>query len=236
MRIFSYALSTIFMIVPVLAIAGAKQEYSGIRSCTKCHVVHGESWAATEHANAFESLKPGVKAKAKIKAELDPSKNYTEDKDCLGCHTTGFGEATGYQIGMPPGGNKALGTVGCETCHGAGIKYRKKHRKAVKRMNLTYKSTPRKVLVETGQNFDYKRECSKCHLAYEGSPFKEAKPPYTPFTPNVDAKYLFDFDQSVKNFKSMHEHYKLEGIFEGEPVPPIRMEFQKTAKELPQRK
>ena len=31
--------------------------------------------------------------------------------------------------------------------------------------------------------------------------------------------------------KAMHEHFKLRGVYEGEPVPKFRAEFQKKAKE-----
>jgi hypothetical protein len=68
-------------------------------------------------------------------------------------------------------------------------------------------------------------------LNYEGSPWKGAKEPYTPFTPKVDAKFKFEFEKAIKEKKAMHEHFKLKGAFEGEPVPKIRTEFQKTAKE-----
>ena len=31
--------------------------------------------------------------------------------------------------------------------------------------------------------------------------------------------------------KALHEHFKLRGVYEGEPIPKVRAEFQKTAKE-----
>ena len=73
-------------------------------------------------------------------------------------------------------------------------------------------------------------------MNYEGSSWKGAKEPYTPFTPKVDPKYKFDFEKMVKESgkdkdKGMHEHFKLRGVYDGEPVPKIRAEFQKKAKE-----
>lgn len=213
------------------AVSAADASYAGVKTCTKCHYDHGQSWAATAHARTFESLKPEVKTDAKKRVKLDPSRDYTKDKDCLGCHTTGFGRAGGYQVGAEPGGAEALGSVGCESCHGAGSGYRDLHSKADKRLKETSESTPRKVLVSAGQNFDYARACAGCHLNYQGSPYKGAKPPYLPFTPAVDTKYRFEFDEAVRS-EALHEHYKLKGAFTGDPVPPIRAEFQKTAKEI----
>ena len=203
-----------------------------MKVCAKCHEFQAESWSGTAHAKAFESLKAGVKAEEKKKAKLDPAKDYTGDKECVGCHTTGFGTRSGYALGMKAGGEMALEKVGCETCHGAGSDYRDAHGEAEKTMKRTSKSTPRKTLVAQGENFDYEGACAVCHMNYQGSPHKGAKKPFTPFTPAVDAKYKFEFGKAILS-KAMHEHYKLKGVYSGEPVPAVRAELQKNAKELP---
>ena len=82
-----------------------------------------------------------------------------------------------------------------------------------------------------GQDFQFEEACAACHLNYEGSPWKGAKAPYTPFTPTVDPKYTFNFDKMVKDVKAMHEHYKLDGTFVGEPKFKYHDEFQASAKE-----
>jgi hypothetical protein len=233
MRFLFCILSTLTLVATVPATAAGAASHVGVKTCTKCHDVHGESWAATAHAKAFESLQSGTKAEVKKKAKLDASKDYTKDKDCLGCHSTGFGQPGGYEIGTAPGGAKALGSVGCESCHGAGGGYRDEHSKAEKKFKKTSEATPRKTLVAAGQNFDYERACATCHLNYEGSPYKHAKRPYTPFTPAVDPKYRFDFNKAMRS-KALHEHYKLKGVYAGDPVPSMRAEFQKSAKELPE--
>ena len=46
-----------------------------------------------------------------------------------------------------------------------------------------------------------------------------------------DAKYTFNFDKMVKDVKAMHEHYKLDGSFTGEPKFKYHDEFQANAKE-----
>lgn len=206
--------------------------YRGFRVCAKCHEDQGGSWRTTAHAKAFDSLKPNMKSAAKTKARLDPAKDYTQDKDCLGCHTTGFGEPGGYRAGADPDEMKTLVGVTCEACHGAGGRYRQLHGDAGDRLKKSGETTDRSALVEGGQNFDYEKACSRCHLNYEGSP--GARPPHTPFTPAIDAKYRFDFHKSVmagdKN-NPVHTHFKLRGVFKGGSVPAIRAELQKNAQE-----
>ncbi|MBI4741380.1 MAG: cytochrome C554 [Betaproteobacteria bacterium] len=227
---------TLLCVLGAVALSGAANaapEYVGVKVCTKCHEAQGESWAGTSHAKALDSLKPNVKAEEKKKARLDPAKDYTKDKDCVGCHSTGFGLAGGHAVGKEPGGAAALGTVGCESCHGPGGVYRDQHSKAEKKLKQTSEATPRKTLVADGQNFDYEKACATCHLNFKGSPHKAAKAPFTPFTPDVDAKYKFEFGKAVKA-QALHEHYKLKGVFTGDPLPAVRAEFQKNAKEIPE--
>jgi hypothetical protein len=212
--------------------AAAAPTYVGVKVCTKCHSYHGDSWAETAHAKAFESLKANTKAEEKKKAKLDPAKDYTKDKDCVGCHSTGFGKPGGYALGKEPGGAEQLGSVGCEACHGPGSDYRDEHGTAEKKLLKTSQTTPRKLIVGKGQNFDYEKACATCHLNFQGSPLKTAKAPFTPFTSGVDAKYSFEYDKAVRT-KALHEHYKLKGAFVGEPVPKVRADFQKTAKDIP---
>lgn len=231
MRILSYVLC-------VVALTGSASpafaaEFIGVKACTKCHDVQGESWAETAHAKAFNSLKANAKPEEKKKAKLDPAKDYTKDKDCVGCHSTGFGQAGGFAVGGEIGGQKQLGAVGCESCHGAGGGFRDEHGKAEHKLKREGQTTPRKTLVAAGQNFDYEKACAACHLNYQGSPHKDAKAPFTPFTPAVDAKYKFEFGKAVRS-KALHEHYKLRGVFDGDPVPAVRAEFQKNAKEIPE--
>lgn len=222
----------------VFAATGAKAaegpEYVGWRTCSKCHDQQGASWRESGHAKAFESLKPNVKEEAKRNAGLDPAKDYTQDKNCVGCHVTGFGHASGYRIGMDANEARVLVGVGCESCHGAGGDYRREHAAAADKLKTTGESTDRNVLVEAKQNFDYEKACARCHLNYEGSQWAETTLPLSPFTPTVDPKYHFDFDKAVRDTgekKAVHTHYRLRGVFTGGSVPAIRAEIQKTAKE-----
>ena len=61
-------------------------DFEGRKKCSSCHKSQAKSWAETAHAKAMESLKPGERKEAKEKAGLDPDLDYTEDKDCVGCH------------------------------------------------------------------------------------------------------------------------------------------------------
>ena len=221
----------VIALLPASTALAAKGKFEGYKKCGGCHKSQKDSWLDTAHAKAFESLKPNVEVDAKKKAKLDPVKDYTQEKDCVGCHTIGFGEKGGYTVGMTENKAKFLFGVGCEDCHGPGSLYRKEHSKAGDQFKKTQKATERKALVEAGENFDYEAACARCHLNYEGSPWAGAKAPYTPFTPKVDAKYKFDFEKGVRNNKAMHEHFKLKGVFDGEPVVKMRAEFQKTAKD-----
>jgi hypothetical protein len=96
--------------------------YVGANKCKACHIKQYKAWNKTSMATSFENLKPGIKAEEKKKAGIDPDKDYTADKNCLRCHTTGFGK---------PGGFKSLEetpklvNVQCEECHGPGAEYSK---------------------------------------------------------------------------------------------------------------
>lgn len=102
------------------------------KGCKSCHYKEWKSWKNTKMAKAFEALKPGMNAETKLKFNLDPRKDYTEDPNCLVCHTTGFGLPGGYQIPRGAGykvrealKQTAGGT--CEVCHGPGSKYAPVH-------------------------------------------------------------------------------------------------------------
>lgn len=207
--------------------AAGEFAYEGHRKCGSCHRSQSDSWKETAHAKAFESLAPDRKAEAKRKAGLDPAKDYRQDAQCLGCHTTGYGKDGGHDPKEP---SEYLLGVTCESCHGPGAQYRLMHRKAGDRFERGGKTAERAELAELGQEFAFRDRCNACHMNYQGSPWPHAKPPYTPFTPRVDARYAFGFDKAVRDDKAMHGHFRLEGTFTGDPVAPFHAEFQAAAK------
>jgi len=219
------------------AAAAAAEEFEGVGVCRKCHLDQAEAWTRTAHAKAYESLRAKAKAAEKVAARLDPDRDYTREAECLECHTTGFGKPGGYRIDMTAGDARQYVGVGCESCHGAGSAFRKEHGSADDVLKSRGETTPRDRLVRAGQNFDYEAACAACHLNFLGSSLLGARaprPPFTPFTPEIGAKYAFSYRSAV--FRSgkgagVHEHFRLKGVFVGEPVPAIREEIQRNARE-----
>ena len=230
-----FALATLLFAGFLPGVTVAQQaEYLGFRACTKCHDSQGETWRSSAHAKAFDSLKPNAKSEAKTKAKLDPKKDYTQDNNCVGCHVTGYGEPGGFASSASLDDMKTLVGVTCESCHGAGGKYRNLHGEGGDRLKKQGENSERKPLVDAGQNFDMEKACARCHLNYEGSPKHVAKAPFTPFSPAVDSKYQFDYLKSVTaagKSKPVHTHFKLRGVFKGDPVPAIRATLQEDAPE-----
>jgi len=76
--------------------------YVGTDKCLACHETAAAVWAKSAHAHAFVTLMDR-------KADADPK--------CIGCHTVGFGDPSGYRREF---GADKLVDVGCECCHGPG--------------------------------------------------------------------------------------------------------------------
>lgn len=177
------------------ALAGDQPQYSyvGNKKCKKCHIKQYKSWEKTRMAKAFSILVPGEHKEAKEKYNVDVNKDFTQDTECLPCHTVGFQKPGGYAI-PDPNNKKALRTakklrgVGCECCHGPGSAY-------VKVMEEIQKSK-RKYDVEeqyaAGLVKISKDTCIACH--------NERSPTVNPGDP-------FDFEQ--RKDKGTHEHLPL---------------------------
>ena len=111
--------------------------YISANTCKSCHEQEYHQWSATRHAFAYQTL---------IKKEryFDPN--------CVSCHTTGFGYATGFQIGDQ---DSTLKGVQCETCHGPG----KQHA-----------GNPKKTNIRSGKDTSL---CLQCHDAEHSPGFAE---------------------------------------------------------------
>jgi hypothetical protein len=160
-------------------------KYIGAKKCKACHMKQYKSWKKTKMATSFENLKPGVKAEAKKKAGLDPDKDYTNDPDCLRCHTTGYGKPGGFKsIEETP----KLANVQCEACHGPGSEFKK-----IMKKNKKFKLEEVKAagLIIPSEN---EQGCLECHGG--DSPFNE----------KLDPKYKFVFKERLKK---THKHFPL---------------------------
>ena len=97
----------------------AQNKYVGAAKCKMCHMSKGKqypNWSESKHAKAFESLKGEAAMKiAKEKGIANPS----TDAKCLKCHAT----ASAIDASLN-GGIKNEEGVSCESCHGAGEKYK----------------------------------------------------------------------------------------------------------------
>jgi Zn-finger protein len=135
---------TMVMILVLMGLVWAQDfEYVGAKGCKACHSSSKKGaqykvWAASAHANAFETLK--TEEAAKIAKEKGLEVPAYEAGECLSCHTTGYGKG-GYEVKDEEFWNpaeddkagkkavkrmKGLQAVSCEACHGPGSGYKKK--------------------------------------------------------------------------------------------------------------
>lgn len=143
----------------------AQKKFVGVKTCGVCHkkTKQGEQlkiWQNSAHANAFKTLQ--TTEADKIATEKGFKTKAVETPECLKCHTTGYGKKTSLFNKK----FKVENGVQCETCHGAGSKYKSKkimkdHDKSVAAGMTEYTN---KAAIE--------KQCRFCHN--EDSPtFKE---------------------------------------------------------------
>lgn len=148
--------------------AEAEPGYVGTAGC-KCHKLEIADWEISRHnKKLFDLLKPGKKRVEKKKADLDPDKDYTTDKKCLKCHTTGYEKSGGFvDLATTPD----LIGVGCEMCHGPGSEYRNLH----KRAKPPFTKAEANALAQVYSSDD-KEVCNKCHSSKDRLHAKDRKP------------------------------------------------------------
>jgi hypothetical protein len=130
----------------------ADQTYTGSKVCASCHFDQFMSWKKDKHSQAFTIL----------------TAKYQKDAKCLKCHTTGFGEATGYKAAA----DTALAGVTCEVCHGPGSK----HEEVAKPFAQVKKLSPEqeKAVRDSIWKILPGNKCIECHTV------KAHKPSETP--------------------------------------------------------
>jgi hypothetical protein len=121
------------------------QTYTGAKRCASCHLKQFMNWKKTKHAKeAWESV----------------AAKYRADPECIKCHTTGYGAATGFK---DEASTPNLVGTSCEACHGPGSKHEEIAKKYANKKTLapeedkevrgsTYKILPQNV-------------CIRCHIA-----------------------------------------------------------------------
>ncbi|MCF6355262.1 MAG: cytochrome c family protein [Candidatus Polarisedimenticolaceae bacterium] len=188
------ALSIVLFLMMTVQAVAAKPKYIGVEKCASCHKANYLAWKTSSHAKAFNILKPGKRKKAKLRADLDPEKDYTADKKCVKCHVTGYRKRGGFKdIESTP----QMAGVGCESCHGPGSKYAVLHDK---KMYGFEKSEA----TELGQLYgaDDETVCLQCH-AHKDSPTHE----------KLDSKYRWDWKEKLKVRKAYHPKSKKKSQF-----------------------
>lgn len=156
---FKFLLMLIVFVGLVFSQDQPKHKFVGSKKCGMCHKSQkaGEQlklWKEKKHSKAFEALKS---EKGKKLAESKGLGNATEAKECLTCHAPGLlvdkkFHAKGF---VPEEG------VQCETCHGAGQKY-----KSMKIMKDHAKSVAN-GMVEFKDEAAIKALCVTCHNGNE---------------------------------------------------------------------
>lgn len=93
-------------------------EYIGSDRCGACHRRTYEHWKGTKHAVALHTL------------EVAKPDGQDYNPECLACHVVGWkmdhslGKPVAFQSGFVSADQTAhLGNVGCENCHGPGLKH-----------------------------------------------------------------------------------------------------------------
>jgi len=119
------------------------QTYVGEKVCSSCHFEQSLVWKKSKHSKGFEVL----------------AEKYRTDNSCLKCHTTGFGEETGFKsVDATP----SLVGTSCEACHGPGSK----HAETAKQFTGKELSDAQKKYVgSTIYKIQPNNACVNCHVA-----------------------------------------------------------------------
>ena len=143
----------------------AQNQYVGVKSCGMCHKKAGQGeqlkiWKNSPHAKAFKTLQ--TPKADKIAAEKGFKTKAAATPECLKCHVTGYGEDTKMfkkKFNVEDG-------VQCESCHGAGSKYKSK------KIMKDHAKSIANGLIEYKDEASIEKQCRTCHNE-ESPTFKE---------------------------------------------------------------
>jgi len=81
----------------------SQAEYVGAKKCKMCHIKQYKAWEKIDMAKAYERIA-----------------NEPDKEKCYKCHTTGYGQPSGFKdLEATPN----LKGVQCESCHGPGSEH-----------------------------------------------------------------------------------------------------------------
>ena len=137
-------------------VAGDAPKLVGVKTCGMCHKKDAEGnqlkvWQDSKHANAYKTLQS--EEADKIAKDKGIDGKAAEAKECLVCHASGYD----VDASLLAKNFKVEEGVQCETCHGAGGKFKKKS---------TMKDHAKAVaagLVEYKDEAAIKTQCVTCH-------------------------------------------------------------------------
>jgi len=125
--------------LPRRALPESDNIFTGSKSCADCHEDVYNVWQDFGHAHAMETL-------------IEVGRQY--DPECVVCHVVGMEYEKGYRSLEE---TAKFADVGCEMCHGPGLKHR-------------------------GNKFSMYQEqfttCEKCHTTHNSPPFHEEREEY----------------------------------------------------------
>ena len=215
-------------LLAVFAGSAAAQSYEGRKKCSSCHKSQAESWGRYGARQSHGLAQAQHQGRGQEESQARSQERLHQGQGLRRLPRGRLGQGRRLHRGRPQqvpdaawAANRATGRAPSIAASTA--------RQAL-RIEKSKKTAPRQTLADAGQDFSFEESCNACHLNYKGSPWKGAKEPYTPFTPEVDKKYTFNFDKYVKDAKAMHEHYKLDGTFTGDPKFKYHDDFQASAK------
>jgi 2',3'-cyclic-nucleotide 2'-phosphodiesterase (5'-nucleotidase family) len=84
----------------------SSERFIGTDKCQRCHAAEFAEWSAGPHAKAFDTLVAAGRM---------------GDKDCVGCHVTGFEQPSGFTLASLT--EPDMRHVQCEACHDVGTKH-----------------------------------------------------------------------------------------------------------------
>lgn len=82
-----------------------RERYLGQEACDRCHTGLIDHLSASRHFRAYETLL---------------QRGEERNRNCLSCHTTGFGRYSGFDSAGEEKSGRNLRGVQCEECHGPG--------------------------------------------------------------------------------------------------------------------